>query len=244
MAGHSKWANIKRRKESQDAKKTKVYSRILREITAAVKLGNSEDPTKNARLRLAIQNAKAANIPKDNIERAVKKGGGQHEEHYLEVQYEGYGPGGVAILVEGMTNNLNRTVANIRAIFNKYGGSLAKKGSIDHLFDHQGYFMINQKTLKLAVEELSLAWIESGVEDIIEEKEWLTLLTSFHNFGNVQTKLEEQEIAVHKAYTLYTAHSMTMLQKRHQEKTKQLLQALEDDDDIQHVYHNLSEEID
>ena len=239
MAGHSKWANIKRRKESQDAKKTKIYSKLLREITAAVKIGGSEDINANARLRLAIQNAKAANLPKDNITRAIKKASGQQGESYIEVAYEGYGPGGVAILIQGLTNNLNRTVANVRALLNKHGGSLGKQGAIQHLFDHKGYFVIERNSLQVGVDDASLGWIEAGAEEIIEEGDTLTLITSFHDFGTLQKKLEEQQIPVFKAYLDYIPHTLATIDEEDKERANKLLQALEEDDDVQNVYHNL-----
>src|SRR6056297_1717011 len=202
MAGHSKWNNIKRRKGAQDAKKAKIFSKISKEISVAVKEGGP-DPESNTRLRMALQNAKGVNMPKDNVERAIKKA--SSDDSKLEpITLEGYSPGGVAIFVECLTDNNNRTVSSIRAIFNKYGGNLGKNGSIAFLFDQKGVFTIPKKD-DMDLETLELELIDAGAEDIEVEDEILTVYTAKEDFGNVQ----------------------------------KMVDAFEEDDDVQNVYHNL-----
>ncbi|RMG79342.1 MAG: YebC/PmpR family DNA-binding transcriptional regulator [Bacteroidetes bacterium] len=168
MAGHSKWANIKHRKSAQDAKRAKIFTKIIRELTTASKEGGP-DPESNPRLRLAIQNARGANMPKDTIERAIKKGQGGDAESYQEVTFEGYGPHGIAIFIEATTDNNNRTVANIRAIFNKHNGSLDKKGALEFMFERKGVFTIPVEQVKIDPEEFEMELIDGGLEEIVKE---------------------------------------------------------------------------
>lgn len=238
MAGHSKWANIKHRKGANDAKKGKLYTKLNKEITVAVRQGG-DDPDANPRLRIAIQNAKGVNMPKDNIERAIKKASGEHGEEYIVVTYEGYGPYAVALFVECMTDNTNRTVSSVRAIFSKYGGSLGKNGSITFLFDRKGVFEIPIEKISNE-EEVMLALIESGAETWEREGETGILTCSMEDFGNVQTALEGINIEPTNAEIRYIPNTTVDLSNDHFIKAMKLIHVLEDNDDVQKVYHNIN----
>ncbi|MCF8335385.1 MAG: YebC/PmpR family DNA-binding transcriptional regulator [Bacteroidales bacterium] len=236
MAGHSKWANIKRRKEAQDAKKSKIFSRIIKEISVAVKEGGN-DPESNSRLRMAIQNAKGVNMPKDNIERAIKKAssdGSQLEKVY----FEGYAQGGVAIFVECLTDNRNRTVSSVRSIFTKNGGSLGKNGSISYLFDQKGIFTIPRKE-DMDLEEMELELIDAGAEDLEVEDDFLTVTTAKEDFGAIQKKLEEMNIQPENASLQQVPKARKALDLESSLKVMKMVDAFEEDDDVQNVYHNL-----
>ena len=236
MAGHSKWANIKRRKEAQDAKKAKIFSRIIKEISVAVKEGGN-DPESNSRLRMAIQNAKGVNMPKENIERAIKKA--SSDGNQLEkVFFEGYAQGGVAIFVECLTDNRNRTVSSIRSIFTKNGGSLGKNGSISYLFDQKGIFTIPRKE-DMDLEELELELIDAGAEDLEVEDDFLTVTTAKEDFGGVQKKLEELNIEPDNASLQQIPKARKALDLESSLKVMKMVDAFEEDDDVQNVYHNL-----
>ena len=236
MAGHSKWANIKRRKGAQDAKKAKIFSRHAKEISVAVKEGGS-DPEMNARLRMALQNAKGVNMPKENIERAIKKA--SSDDSQLEsVHFEGYAQDGVAVFVECLTDNRNRTVSSIRAIFNKYGGSLGKNGSISYLFDQKGIFTIPRKE-DMDLEELELELIDAGAEDLEVEDEFLTVTTAKEDFGSVRKKLEELSIEPENSGLKQVPKATKELSTDQAMKVMKMVDAFEDDDDVQNVYHNL-----
>ena len=191
MSGHNKWSKIKRKKGATDAKRSKMFSRIIKEITVAVREGNGGDPDFNPRLRLAITNAKGVNMPKENISRAIKKAMDAGSEALFEVTYEGYAPGGIAVFVECTTDNINRTVSHVRAVFNKKGGNLATSGSVDYLFERKGLFVID--TLERDPDELELELIDGGAEDIDmdEDASEMTITVDFVDFGNMQEKLEE-----------------------------------------------------
>jgi YebC/PmpR family DNA-binding regulatory protein len=236
MAGHSKWANIKRRKEAQDAKKAKIFSRYVKEISVAVKEGGP-DPESNSRLRMALQNAKGVNMPKENIERAIKKASSDGSQ--LEnVHFEGYAQDGVAVFVECLTDNRNRTVSSIRAIFNKYGGSLGKNGSISYLFDQKGIFTIPRKE-DMDLEELELELIDAGAEDLEIEEDFLTVTTAKEDFGPVQKKLEELNIEPENSGLQQVPKATKKLDVDSALKVMKMIDAFEDDDDVQNVYHNL-----
>src|SRR5699024_8788460 len=186
MAGHNKWSKIKRKKGALDVKRSKMYSKLIKEITVAVKEGNSGDEEFNPRLRLAIANAKGINMPKDNIERAIKKELDKDSAAHYQQTYEGYAPGGVAIFVETATDNINRTVGNVRAIFSKKNGNLATTGSVDFMFDRKGIFVLKLPEEK--VEEIELDLIDGGAEEIEYEKDTgeLFITVAFEDFGNMQ----------------------------------------------------------
>jgi len=237
MAGHSKWANIKHRKGAQDAKRGKLFTKLIKEISIAARVG-SPDPNTNPRLRLAIQNAKGANVPKDNIERAIKKATGQDGTDYTEVTYEGYAPHGIAVYVECSTDNLNRTVADVRSYFNKTGGNLSTNGSLEFLFSRKGTFLLKDIG-KLDAETFELEMIDAGAEEIEHEDEYTTVLCAMEDFGNVQKKLEEFEIDVENAELRRIPNTYIKLEDEEFLNVMKLIDLLEDNDDVQKVYHNL-----
>ncbi|NME72701.1 YebC/PmpR family DNA-binding transcriptional regulator [Flammeovirga aprica] len=237
MAGHSKWANIKHRKGAQDAKRNKLFTKLGREITVAAK-ESGIDPDMNPRLRLAIQNAKGANMPKDTIERAIKKVAGGEDITYEELTYEGYSPGGIAIYVECSTDNTRRTVQQVKSYFAKLGGSLAKNGSLEFLFDRKGVFVVN-KTEELDVEELELELIDAGAEDFEVEEEFVTIFSQMEDFGAVNKKLEELGVEVSSANLQRIPHATKEVDDETLETVMKLIDRLEDDDDVQNVFHDL-----
>ena len=239
MAGHNKWSKIKRKKGAADKKRSKMFSRIIKEITVAVKEGGSGDPDFNPRLRLAISNAKGVNMPKDNIERAIKKALDKDSGDFYEPSYEGYAPGGIAVFVECTTDNLNRTVSNVRAIFSKYGGNLATSGSVDYLFERKGIFVVDIQDRD--IEELQLELIDGGAEDIEVDREAgeVTITVDFPDFGNMQEKLEELDIEPKSANLERIPTTQTSLALSEARKALNLIEALEDDEDTQNVFHNL-----
>ncbi len=240
MAGHSKWANIKHRKGAQDKKRAKIFTRILKEIHVAVKETENPDPETNPKLRLAINNAKGANIPKDTIERAIKKASGADSENYTEVHYEGYLNHGVAVFVEASTDNLQRTVANVRSIFNKNGGSLGTHGSLEFIFDRKGFFTLSRENMEgRDKEELELELIEGGAEEIEKGEERWFITTSFEDFGNMQSTLEQTELEVQSAEVLRIPKTTVTLEVDEASKILNVIEKFEDDDDVHNVYHNL-----
>lgn len=240
MAGHSKWANIKRRKGAQDAKRAKVFTRILKEIAIAVKEGGGPDPDANPRLRLAIANAKGVNMPKDNINRAIKKASDKDSENYQEVTYEGYGPGGIALFVEATTDNINRTVSNVRAIFNKYGGSLGTNGSLEFIFDRKGVFSIPVSALEgKDMDEFEMELIDGGAEEVEKDEEIVMVYTSFEDFGNMQKKLEELAIEPESQELQRIPKTTSSLDLEEGKKVLNIIEKFEEDDDVNTVFHNM-----
>ena len=239
MAGHSKWANIKHRKGAQDKKRAKQFTRAIKEITVAVKEGGGPDPEANPALRNAIQNAKGVNIPKDTIERAIKKASGADADHYEVVTFEGYGPNGIAIFVEATTDNTNRTVASVRSIFTKNGGSLGTNGSLEFLFDKKGVFVIEKKNIEIELEELELELIEGGASSFDKEDDYLTVYTDFNDFGMMSSKLEELKIEPKNSEVQRIPLNTTELPVEDAIKILNLIEKFEDDDDVQNVYHTL-----
>ena len=237
MSGHSKWSKIKRKKGAEDTKRSKIFSRILKEIAVAVREGGSPEPEFNPRLRVALQNAKGANLPKDNIERAIKKASEGGGETFLEPTYEGYAPGGVAIFVECATDNINRTVMNIRAYFNKNNGSLATKGSVDFLFDRKGIFIVDQNGL--SEDEFTMEMIDAGAEDVELEEGEFVITVAFEDFGNMQKKLEEINVETKSAELQRIPKTTTSVDDDTARKALKLVEAIEEDDDVQAVYHNM-----
>ena len=239
MSGHSKWSTIKRKKGALDAKRSKIFTKIIKEITVAVREGGP-DPDGNPRLRLAIQNSKAANMPKDNVERAVKKGSGSDGATYMELTYEGYAPHGVAVFVECMTDNLNRTIQNVRSAFNKQGGSLGTNGSLEFIFDRKGVFTIALNSNQaLDEDDFTLEMIDAGADDVMFEEEYVTVYTSLENFGAMQRKMEELKLEVENAEVQRIPKTTVSLDTEAIKKVMKLIDVLEDDDDVQRVYHNL-----
>jgi YebC/PmpR family DNA-binding regulatory protein len=236
MSGHSKWSTIKRKKGAIDAKRGKIFTKIIKEIIIAAKEGGS-DPETNARLRLAVQNAKGANMPKDNIERAIKKATGADAESFIETSFEGYAPCGVAVFVECLTDNNNRTVASVRSAFNKHGGNLGTNGSLSFLFDRKGIFNIKNEGFSL--EDVELEMIDAGAEDFELDGDTITVTCAKEDFGSVNRKLNELGIEPEEAGLKRIPNDTKKLDLESARKVLRLIDSLEDDDDIQAVYHNL-----
>lgn len=236
MSGHSKWSTIKRKKGAIDAKRGKMFTKIIKEIIIAAKEGGG-DPESNSRLRLAVQNAKGVNMPKDNIDRAIKKASGSDAENYIETTFEGYAAGGIAVFVECLTDNNNRTVASVRAAFNKHGGSLGTNGSLSFLFERKGIFTIKNEGLSL--EDVELEMIDAGAEDFEIDGDTITITCAMEDFGNANRKLNELGIEPEEAGLKRIPNDTKLLDLESAKKVLKLIDALEDDDDIQNVYHNL-----
>lgn len=235
MAGHSKWANIKHRKAAQDAKRGKVYAKLIREITVAVKAGGPEADS-NPRLRLALQNARGQNMSKDTIERAIAKASGAGGENYVETTFEGYGPEGVAIFVEAMTDNNTRTVSNVRSYFNKYNGSLGKDGCLQFIFDRKGQFHFEAEGLD--EDEFTLEMIDAGAEDVEFHDAGAVVTTLMEDFGNVTKELADKALEPTEAGLVRLPTTMKEISDDGLVSFMKLIDALEDDDDVQKVYHN------
>jgi YebC/PmpR family DNA-binding regulatory protein len=234
MAGHSKWANIKHRKARQDASRGKVWTKVIREITVAAKGG--PDPDDNPRLRLALDKANAANMPKDNIKRAIEKGSGTGETGALEeIIFEGYGPGGVAILVETMSDNRNRTVSDVRHAFSKFGGNLGTDGSVSYLFNKIGIIHISKDTFE---EELMDIVLESGADDLIDEGEYFEIITSSTNLSNVLESLKNNNIDNINAELTLRAETSVAIDQEMSEKVLKIMDFMDELDDVQEVHTN------
>jgi YebC/PmpR family DNA-binding regulatory protein len=236
MSGHSKWSTIKRKKGAIDSKRSKVFSKIVKEITVAVKEGGS-DPDSNPRLRLAISNAKGVSMPKDNIQRAISKGADKDSASFIECTFEGYASGGIAIFIEATTDNQQRTISNVRMYFNKYNGTLGTNGSLSFIFDHKGIFNIPQGTLD--TDEFEMEMIEAGAEDIQLEEGYFTVTTAMEDFGPMMKKLESLKIEPESAQLQRIPKDTTKLDLETAKKVMRLIELFEEDDDIQAVYHNL-----
>ena len=235
MAGHSKWANIQHRKGRQDAVRSKLFSKFSKEITVAAKMGDP-DPDKNPRLRLAIKEAKSQSMPKDNIERAIKKATGGDADSYEEIRYEGYGPGGVAVIVETMTDNRNRTASNVRSVFAKYGGNLGETGSVGFMFDRMGQILY-----PLAAgdaDSVMEAAIEAGASDVESGDEGHVIWCEFTDVGDVSTALEAALGESESTKLVWKPQTTTELDLDGMQKLMKLIDALEDDDDVQTVTAN------
>jgi YebC/PmpR family DNA-binding regulatory protein len=236
MSGHNKWSTIKRKKGAADAKRGKIFTKVIKEIIIAAKEGGG-DPDLNARLRLAIQNAKGANMPKDNIERAIKKATGSDAESYVETTFEGYGPFGVAVFVECLTDNNNRTVASIRSAFNKYGGNLGTNGSLSFLFEPKGVFTISKEGLNL--DDVQLEMIDAGAEDFEIDEDTFIVTCAKEDFGSVSRKLAAMNIEPEESLLKRIPNDTKSLDIESAKKFVRFIETLEDDDDVQNVYHNL-----
>lgn len=235
MAGHSQFKNIMHRKGRQDAVRSKMFSKLAREITVAAKTG-LPDPAMNARLRLAIQNAKAQSMPKDNIERAIKKASGADSENYEEVRYEGYGPGGVAVIVEALTDNRNRTASSVRSTFSKAGGALGETGSVSFSFDRVG-----EITYKLSAGDADAvmeAAIEAGAEDVTTDEDGHTIICGFEDIGEVSKTLEDKLGEAETVKAIWKAQNTVPVDEEKAQSLMKLIDTLEDDDDVQNVYSN------
>lgn len=237
MSGHSKWANIKHRKGAADAKRGKIFTRLIKEITVAARMGGG-DIEGNPRLRAAVTTAKTVNMPKDNIARAIKKGTGELEgEIYDEILYEGYGPGGVAVLVECMTDNRNRTVADIRHYFAKNNGNLGEFGCVGWMFDKKGVIVVDKGTI--SEEQLMDVALEAGADDVVEEESEFQVLTAPENFDAVRDALETAGIAMSSAEVSRVPQNTVEVTDENVAKSlMKLLESLEDHDDVQNVHAN------
>ena len=235
MAGHSKWANIKHRKGAQDAKRGKIFTKLIKEITVAARIGGGDFET-NARLRLAVDKAKQGNMPKDNIERAIKKGTGDLDGvTYEEGTFEGYGPGGVAVIVEFLTDNRTRTVADVRHAFNKYGGSLGVSGSVAFMFDRKGQISFDEDC---DFETIFEAALEIGAEDVKEEDGSIEVITDPSDFEAIRNALEEQGFKSQSAEVTMIPQNMSPIEGKQAESLLKMLDVLEDNDDVQNVHAN------
>ncbi|APG25259.1 MULTISPECIES: YebC/PmpR family DNA-binding transcriptional regulator [Syntrophotalea] len=235
MAGHSKWANIKHRKGAQDAKRGKIFTKLIKEITVAAKIGGG-DLEANARLRTAVDKAKGSNMPKDTIERAIKKGCGDLDGvNYEEGTFEGYGPGGVAVIVEFMTDNRTRTVADVRHIFNKHNGSLGVNGSVAFLFDRKGLISFDTEQDFDALFETAL---EAGAEDVKDEGDAYEIITDPADFMEVRDALAAKGLQWQTAEVTMIPQTMVGLEGKQAEQMLKMMDKLEDNDDVQNVYAN------
>ena len=235
MAGHSKWANIKHRKGAQDAKRGKIFTKIIKELTVASRIGGG-DPDINPRLRTAVDKAKQANMPKDNVDRAIKKGTGDLDGvSYEEGLFEGYGPGGVALIVEFLTDNRTRTVADVRHCFSKYGGNLGVSGSVAFLFDRKGLISFSADNDFDQIFEIAL---EAGAEDVKDEGDVYEVITDPGDFIPVREAMAAAELQWETAETPMIPQNQVMLEGKSAETMLKLMDALEDNDDVQNVYAN------
>lgn len=236
MSGHSKWSTIKRKKAVIDAKRGKIFSKFVKEITVAARQGGG-DIDGNPRLRLVVDNAKSANMPMDNIERAIKKATGEVEgAQYLELTYEGYGPGGVAVLVESVTDNKNRTVAEVRHSLNKHGGSLGETGSVAWMFDRKGVIALaSQGKTEDDIMELVL---DAGAEDIQTEEDFFEVTSALEDFENVRKALVGGGLEIENASLQWIAKNTVEISGDAAEKLEKMIDAIEDNDDVQNLYTN------
>lgn len=236
MSGHNKWANIKHRKMAQDAKKSKIFTKIIRELMVAAREGGT-DPTTNNALRAAIERAKAANMPKDTMEKAIKKGAGELEgQTFVEALYEGYAPGGVAMLIRALTDNKNRTAQEIRHLLSKHGGNMAESGSVAWMFERKGVITVPRSEIS-DMDEFQLLVIDAGAEDIQDEEDPVRIITAPEEASNVKNTLEENGYTASYELT-YIPKNTVSISGNDAEKLLKLLNVLEDNDDVQEVYAN------
>ncbi|MBF0361782.1 MAG: YebC/PmpR family DNA-binding transcriptional regulator [Oligoflexia bacterium] len=238
MAGHSKWKNIRDRKGAQDAKKGQAFTKIIKELTVAVKTGGA-DAEANPRLRSALLSARAVNMPKDNIDRAIKKASGADADTLQEITYEGYGPGGVAIFVECTTDNNIRTVANVRSSFSKYGGTIGKDGCLQFVFSRKGVFTL--PIGKINEDDFTMTMIDAGAEDVEfdRDSDAITVTSAMEDFGKIQKKFAELGIEPKESGLQRIPSDTKKVEQKTFDTLMKLIEKLEDDDDVQKVYHNI-----
>lgn len=240
MSGHSKWSSIKHKKGAKDAKRGKIFTRIIKEITIAARDGGSPDPDMNPALRLAINNAKGANMPKDTMERAIKKGSGAEADNLQEYTFEGYASNGIAVFVEATSDNNNRVVANVRMIFNKYGGELGTNGSLSFMFDRKGVFTIERELLKdWELEDFEFELIDAGLEEVEVGEDTVTVFASFDSYGDMQKKLDEMKIEAKSVELQRVPTTTKALEVSKAKAVLKLIDKMEEDDDVNVVYHTL-----
>ena len=236
MSGHSKWSTIKRKKGAADAKRGKIFTKLIKEITISAREGGG-DPGANPRLRLAIDNAKAANMPADNIERAIKKATGELEGvTYHELMYEGYGPGGVAMLIEVATDNKNRSVAEVRHLFSKYNGSMGENGSVAWMFNRKG--IITLPVQNKSEDEIMDIVLEAGAEDLHTEEDFFEVQTDLESFEPVRKALVAADLQIENASLQWIAKNTVNISGEDAEKVMKIIEAMEDSEDVQNVYSN------
>ncbi|MBU0994670.1 MAG: YebC/PmpR family DNA-binding transcriptional regulator [Proteobacteria bacterium] len=236
MSGHSKWSTIKHKKGAADVKRGKIFTKLIKEITVAARMGGG-DQTANPRLRMAVTAAKTENMPKNNIERAIKKGTGELEGvQYEEIVYEGYGPGGAAVIVEAMTDNKNRAVADIRHIFSKANGNLGANGCVAWMFDKKGIFIVDKKDID--EDKLMEIAIEAGAEDVKEDGASFEVITEPSDFEPVKTALEAASVPFHDAEVTLIPQNMAKVEGKDAEQMIKMMDMLDDCDDVQKVYTN------
>ena len=236
MSGHSKWSSIKHKKAANDSKRGKLFSKLIKEITVAVRASGA-DPEMNPRLRTAIATAKSNNVPNDNIEKAILRGTGELEGvDYEEITYEGYGPGGIALMIEVLTDNRNRAVAEVRHALTKHGGSIGERGCVSWMFEKRGLIAVDQENTD--EEELFMVAADAGADDITPLGNTIEIITPFDAFDSVRTAVEEAGIQVEVAEISMIPQNMVELEVKEAEKVIRLMEALEDSDDVQKVYAN------
>jgi YebC/PmpR family DNA-binding regulatory protein len=236
MAGHSQYKNIMFRKGKQDKLRSKIFSKLAREITVAAKIG-VPDPDSNARLRLAIQNARAENLPKDNIERAIKKASGADVGSYDNVRYEGYGPGGVAIIVEALTDNRNRTASNVRSAFTKFGGHLGETNSVSFMFSHVGE--VTYPAAKASADAMTDAAIEAGADDVASDEQGHAVICAFESLNDVAATLAAKFGEANSVKMIWKPNVMAPVDFEKAETLMKLIDMLDEDDDVQVVFSNV-----
>ena len=238
MSGHSKWANIKRKKEATDAKKGAIFTKLGKEITVAVKMGGSGDPNVNSKLKDVISKAKANNMPNDNINRCIQKAlGDGNTANYEDIVYEGFGPCGIAVIVEAMTDNKNRAAADIRCIFSKSGGNLGQTGSVSYMFNKKGYILI-EKTDSISEDDLMLEVLDAGAEDFVSEDEYIEIYTAPEDFSKVKDVVEGKNLTILEADVRQIATMKKELNEEEEQKVQNFLDKLDDNEDVQNVWHN------
>lgn len=242
MSGHSKFANIKHKKEKNDAKKGKIFTMIGREIVVAVKEGGA-DPSSNSKLRDVIAKAKANNVPNDTIERGIKKAAGDSDaNNYETITYEGYGPGGVAIIVKTLTDNKNRTAANVRSAFTKGKGTMGTPGCVSFMFDEKGRIIVDKEEFEMDADDLMMMALDAGAEDFSEEDDCFEIVTAPDDFSTVRETLEKEGVAMAEAdVTLIPQNYVEVTDEENLKNLQKILDLLDDDDDVQDVYHNWDE---
>ncbi len=238
MSGHSKWANIKRKKEATDTKRAGIFSKLGKELTVAVKMGGSPDPNVNRKLRDVIAKCKANNMPNDNINRCIQKAAGDgNGANYEEITYEGFGPCGVAVIVEATTDNKNRTAADVRHIFSKSGGSLGVNGSVGYMFEKKGYILV-EKDDQIDEDELMMTVLDAGADDFVPDEEYIEIFTSPDLFSDVLEAVEKAGAKIVESDVRQIANMKKELTEEEEEKMQNFLDRMDENDDVQNVWHN------
>ena len=238
MSGHSKWANIKRKKEATDTKRAGIFSKLGKELTVAVKMGGSPDPNVNRKLRDVIAKCKANNMPNDNINRCIQKAAGDNNgANYEEITYEGFGPCGVAVIVEATTDNKNRTASDVRHIFSKSGGSLGVNGSVGYMFEKKGYILL-EKNENTDEDELMMVALDAGADDFVPDEEYIEIFTSPDAFSDVLEAIEKTGAKIVESDVRQIANMKKELTEEEEEKMQNFLDRMDENDDVQNVWHN------